>query len=190
MYFPDNKEDTLEIGESYTLTLENKSQTSCQTTRVVNIFNKTSREQVHQAKHIHFQKWDDFSVPDEECVGEIMQILEDQSSLLMDQIQLMRADTFDKAKPQKILTHCRAGRGRTGTALSIINAKMTLMSQMQKLEATNNHSGSSQNPNSTRSLPRAGHFVSLDSLYDLKLSIFSIVRRIREQRATAVETAE
>ena len=62
--------------------------------------------------------------------------------------------------PQKVLLHCLAGRGRTCTAIACIQAIMALKYQMAIGEK------------------------------ELQLSIFSIVRRIREQRATGVQTEQ
>jgi len=60
-----------------------------------------------------------------------MDILEEESNLLLDQVELMRHSA--DVKPQKILTHCMAGRGRTGTALAIINSMLSIKSQMKDL---------------------------------------------------------
>lgn len=146
-------------------------QNQCQTTRFLNVQNLTTGEHIHQVKHIHFNKWDDYSIPKEECAQEIMSILEDQSSQLLNQIELMRQEP--RFKPEKILTHCMAGRGRTGTAFAIVNSMMAIKSQMKELSKMNMEDR-----------------VSLTSPLDAKLSIFSIVRRMREQRATAVQTQE
>jgi len=36
--------------------------------------------------------------------------------------------------PEKILMHCLAGRGRTGTALAIVNALIAIQTQLEDLE--------------------------------------------------------
>ena len=70
--------------------------------------------------------------------------------------------------------HCLAGRGRTGTALALVNAVMSLQWQIMNLDQ------------SKTSQPILASNVR-DHLY---LSIFSIVRRLREQRSTAVQASE
>ena len=83
MYFPDDMESKFQVGESFNIVIDKKIQNMCQTTRILNIQDYTSGKCIHQVKHIHFNKWDDFSVPSEECAHELMNILEDQSSHLM-----------------------------------------------------------------------------------------------------------
>ena len=58
------------------------------------------------------------------------------------------------------MVHCRAGIGRTGTALALIQSSIALKEQ-------------------------ARHGIA-----DPKLSVFSIVRRLREQRVWMVQTEE
>lgn len=79
--------------------------------------------------------------------------------MLVNQIEQINSGLLS-SKPERVMMHCLAGRGRTGTAIAIVNAMIALKAQMR------------QN-------------VTID---DLQLSVFSIVRRLREQRATAVQT--
>ena len=131
MYFPDDFERKFNVGETYSITTDKMEQRACSTSRFLNVHNFTTSELVHQVKHIHFHKWEDFSIPNEECALEAMDILEEQSNLLLNQIELMRHSA--DVQPQKILTHCMAGRGRTGTAFAIINSMMSIKSQMKDL---------------------------------------------------------
>jgi len=64
--------------------------------------------------------------------------------------------------------HCLAGRGRTGTAISIMNAMMTIQAQIGG--------------------PK--RIVDSNTIMGKKLSVFSIVRRLREQRSDCVQTKE
>ena len=79
--------------------------------------------------------------------------------MLVNQIEQINSGSLS-GKPERVMMHCLAGRGRTGTAIAIVNAMIALKAQMIKN-------------------------VTID---DLQLSVFSIVRRLREQRATAVQS--
>merc|ERR1719240_1580874 len=79
--------------------------------------------------------------------------------MLIDQIEELNSGSLS-GEPESIMMHCLAGRGRTGTAIAIVNAMIALKAQLRQKVAIDN----------------------------LQLSVFSIVRRLREQRATAVQT--
>jgi len=117
-------------------------------------------------KHIHFHAWEDFDVPSNKSLFNLMSILNAQADFLMEEHVKMQVN--DKYKPKKMLAHCLAGRGRTGTALSIINALITVKCQMAKL----------------------GNADADTIQQKVSLSIFSIVRRLRMQRATCVQASE
>lgn len=67
------------------------------------------------------------------------------------------------ANPERVLIHCLAGRGRTGTAISILNAMITLQTQMAQLHKS----------------PYYDEITEENVRDYLYLSIFSIVRRVR-----------
>ena len=72
----------------------------------------------------------------------------------------VRGNANKEGKERKrLLIHCRAGIGRTGTTISLINATL----------------GIEQNKKGNE---------------DLAISVFSIVRRLREQRIWMVQTEE
>ena len=61
---------------------------------------------------------------------------------------------------KRLAVHCRAGIGRTGTTLALINAVITIQEQLKS------------------------------GVQDPDLSLFSIVRRLREQRIWMVQTED
>ena len=94
-------------------------------------------------------------------VNALLDIAEkDGADFLMDQFENMqKSQKKDKDYvPQKIAIHCMAGVGRTGTLMAIINSMIALKDQQ-----------------------RAG-------AKSPQLSVFSIVRRLREQRFDMCET--
>ena len=155
-YFPLDTELKFSIKNTYSIKAISKTKTNGTFTRILSIRDFETYEELHQVKHIHFKVWDDFDVPSEENTPELMAVLQEQADLIMEQVEGMKKGLV--ANPQKVLMHCLAGRGRTGTALAILNAMITIQGQLK---------------------------ASAD-LSQAKLSVFSIVRRLREQRATAV----
>ena len=106
--------------------------------------------QTRSVEHIHYKSWVDMSVPDaDQASSDLLEIAEkDAADFLINQYKKLTNQEDDF---KKIVVHCKAGVGRTGTLLAIINSIITLK-------------------------------------YFVELSIFSIVRRLREQRFEMCET--
>lgn len=151
-YFPEDSESKFDIENTYSLKTVNKKKTTGTITRMISVCDYKTGAELHKVKHIHFKVWDDFDVPSNENTGELMTCLQEQVTMLLEQISLMREGKT--TKPKKILMHCLAGRGRTGTAIAIINAMMTIRGQKLKFNK--------------------------NLVMQTQLSVFSIVRRLRE----------
>ena len=85
----------------------------------------------------------------------------------MQEFSLLVNITLEQMKTKRpIVVHCSAGCGRTGTFIAICNA-IAAMEELTKFGKAKHESG-----------------------YDLtpRISVFSIVRRLREQRWTLVKT--
>lgn len=71
-------------------------------------------------KHTHYHVWPDFNVPE----GDDVEVLYDIAKDAKEFIKTTNLDHIDKRPVEKLLIHCRAGCGRTGTLLSLINSML------------------------------------------------------------------
>lgn len=165
-YFPEEIEIKFDIKDTYSIKTVSTTKTKDTVTRILSVCDHLTGMEVHQVKHIHFKVWYDFEVPSKDDTAALINCLQEQATMLTEQIDLMRQGQVKN--PQKILMHCLAGRGRTGTAIAIVNTIMTLQGQLTAQQKA----------------------VTYDNIMNLQLSVFSIVRRLREQRSTAVQTSE
>ena len=104
-------------------------------------------------EHIHYRSWEDMNIPNKPGAVEALADIasRDGADFLINQFSNLQSGDLN---PQKLAIHCRAGIGRTGTLLALINSFICLKEQGE----------------------------------DPKLSTFSIVRRLREQRFDMCET--
>ena len=98
-------------------------------------------------KHFHFRGWPDWQIPIKSTQKDFSTVIDHAAYFVMTNKRLSTADR------QKLVVHCRAGIGRTGTTITLINATISIQEQMLSI--------SDKEPS---------------------LSLFSIVRRLREQR--------
>ena len=94
-------------------------------------------------KHVHFKAWTDWETPAGPSLEAFQQVVLDGMKFV---------ETNCRQKKEKLVVHCRAGIGRTGTTIALINACLFLHKSSEKL------------------------------------SVFSIVRRLREQRILMCQT--
>jgi len=173
-YFPDEQNPIMKC-KNYNIVNQVKmtKDSGYLITRVLDVFDVKTGEKVHTLTHIHFYSWEDFEVPADKAMDDLMQILEHQADFLFSQIENIEKQGA-RAKPARILMHCLAGRGRTGTALAIVNAIISIKWQIMQNDLT-----------------QKADSITAANVHDhLILSIFSIVRRLREQRKTAVQASE
>ena len=109
-----------------------------------------------RVSHYHFQGWEDWQLPTGKSRSQLVTLVDSAA----DFVTANYAKAVGDAGRQRLLVHCRAGIGRTGTTLSLVNSTIAIKQQLQ-----------------------AG-------IADPKLSVFSIVRRLREQRIWMVQTED
>jgi protein tyrosine phosphatase len=102
-------------------------------------------------QHFHFTGWPDYGVPGEKQKDELFRLLKELARFVVLQ--------QNSPNPMKLVVHCKAGVGRTGTTLAIINAMILYGEYAGKKEET-------------------------------PVSVFSIVRRLREQRMWMCQTPQ
>ncbi|OMJ69939.1 hypothetical protein SteCoe_32208 [Stentor coeruleus] len=124
------------------LTIENKQESNLKSRQEREI-EITYQDKKWTTKQIHFTNWPDKSIPSEK----------DDLEQLVNELQ------NEEKKKKKIIIHCSAGVGRTGTLLALTQLKTLI--DYQK-----------------------------NNGLDLGISVFSIVRRLREQRVFSVQTIE
>ena len=111
----------------------------------------TRTQKTKVVEHYHFTGWQDWQLPEGPSRESLAGLVEQAASYI----------TANKDKQgeerQRLLVHCRAGIGRTGTTISLISSVIGIREQI----------AAGQQP---------------------QLSIFSIVRRLREQRIWMVQT--
>ena len=108
-----------------------------------------------QVVHIHFTGWADYAVPTGDSKDGFYSLMRMATQFVRDQHQL----DIDNKDFGKLLIHCRAGVGRTGTTLAIINGMIH-------------------------------HDEFKGEKRNTPLSVFSIVRQLREQRMWMCQTEE
>lgn len=109
------------------------------------------KDSVQTVTHIHFTGWPDWETPIGESQLEFKNVVEQGASF----VEKQHASSPEAR--EKLLVHCRAGIGRTGTTIALINSILLLRNSQ---------------------LPKE----------DTQISVFSIVRRLREQRIYMVQT--
>ena len=69
-------------------------------------------------EHNHFKSWPDWEVPFDDSMRGFQELIKGCASYVIDESA--------KPDPLKLLVHCKAGIGRTGTTLSLVNAVIQL----------------------------------------------------------------
>lgn len=133
-YWPESEGTVMKVGDFEVSVQELASRGI--TKREISI---TLKEETRKCLHLQYSTWQDFGTPDVEDYPLIEQILSE-------------VESFEKNKgdSKKIIVHCSAGIGRTGSLIAVYNCIQTIQKLM---------SGNDEDP---------------------RISVFSVVRRIRE----------
>lgn len=137
------------------------------TVRFLEVRDNESGQVLHTLRHVHFFSWPDLGVPLATTVPSLMDFVEECADQLIDVAHSPQVEQ----ESEKMLVHCLKGQGRTGTMLALINAVITIKHQVRDLRAK-------------------GFQVSIANKQameeEIKISMFSIVRRLRQQRRMLV----
>ena len=112
--------------------------------------------------HIHIMEWPDFGTPDENSLK--------YTDTLARQMAAFLKNSYQKKTNEKLLVHCYMGVGRTGTMCGLINCVISMNEQIEALGL------------------KGADVATIKE--KIQLSVFSIVRRMREQRTFMVITED
>ena len=120
-------------------------------------------EELHTCTHYHFKSWEDFETPNESS----FQILKELLELTADHVIQSYTNMINsQEEPERVLLHCMAGLGRTGTFISLLQAVISIKVQKTQIEGEGTEA----------------------TAENIKVCPFSIVRKLREQRYGSVQT--
>ena len=74
----------------------------------------------HQLTHTHFTSWKDFKVPSEGSMKGYQQVIKESANFIQQSFSKMSQNK--QGEPERLLVHCKAGIGRTGTTIALINS--------------------------------------------------------------------
>ncbi|CAI2364949.1 unnamed protein product [Moneuplotes crassus] len=147
-YWPhEGTEKTLNIDDQFLITFEEVVESSeeiinkCCKIRKLKIKNIAKNEE-RIFTHYNMLSWPDFGTPEE-----------NEYTIIEDIVAKIQEIEDNEKSKEKIIVHCSAGIGRTGTLIAIYNCVCTIE-----------------------------HYIKTDNIKNGKLSIFAVVRRLREQR--------
>jgi len=83
---------------------------------------------VGEVQHIHFKSWEDFKIPKVASYPKLLELLDNTADNL---INVYKNMVTKKAEPERVMIHCMAGLGRTGTFISILQAAISIKVQQQ-----------------------------------------------------------
>ena len=108
--------------------------------------------EVRDVTHYHFQGWEDWQLPAGDSRSALASLVEQAADFVAENSQKSGSER------KRLLVHCRAGIGRTGTTIAILNSILAIKGQLKQ------------------------------GVTSPQLCVFSIVRRLREQRIWMVQT--
>ena len=80
----------------------------------------TDSKTTHIVKHYHFRGWTDYQLPTQNTEKEFGSLIDQAAYFVMENIR--KASLYR----EKLVVHCKAGIGRTGTTISLINATVAI----------------------------------------------------------------
>lgn len=88
-------------------------------TRELVILDAKTNKVVHKVQHQHFRSWPDFGVPADDSLKAYKNMINNAALFMMD----THKNHLEKptSQPERLLVHCKAGIGRTGTTVALVN---------------------------------------------------------------------
>ena len=80
----------------------------------------TDSKTTQVVKHYHFKGWPDWQIPIKNTQKDFGTVIEHAAHFVMEN---SRKSTEER---EKLVVHCRAGIGRTGTTVTLINATISI----------------------------------------------------------------
>ena len=120
------------------------------------IYNRTLKKEIREIIQLNYLSWPDHGAPEQTDYQIIQKLIQ-----FIQEYQSPSIDSQDQNENGKIIFHCSAGIGRTGTIIAIYNIIESLTILLSQDDKENSE-------------PR--------------ISIFGVVRRLREQRYCMVQS--
>lgn len=159
LYFPTEfTQKELKLQNGFTVTLGEVDESDHFVTRHFMV-TRDGEEFGLKVEHTHFTSWPDWETPYDESMVAFRQIIDSSANFVTASYTDYKKNP--DAEPKRLVVHCRAGIGRTGTTIACIN----LVIQIQKQRLLGNLVRSS-----------------------IMVSPFSTVRQLREQRVSMCQT--
>ena len=140
LYFPLDEpgKDCLQLS-GYTVKIEKGSTkpTAHMVTRKFALVRNSDGQVMIQTEHYHFTSWTDHEAPQDESMESFIKLVKKGATYVGDSFGSLSAPEQARQEPKRLLVHCRAGVGRTGTTIAAVNMLLQLKKQRQDLRKTN-----------------------------------------------------
>lgn len=80
----------------------------------------------HHVEHVHFTSWPDWETPTADSLVGFRELIDETALYVTECYDEMKENPL--ADPKRLVVHCKAGIGRTGTTIALIN----MVIQIQK----------------------------------------------------------
>ena len=135
--------------------------------RKFKIIRQDDGEELREVIQLHYLSWPDHGAPqntDFQIIRKLIDYTQEHHVFEPDEYSSLNRNTKKYESSSKIIFHCSAGIGRTGTMIAIYNIIEALRIQQERHEQLQNEPKKKDG----------------DSLIGPRISVFGVVRRLRE----------